>query len=373
MLNPEQTDADYLARAFVLAEYGRYTAHPNPCVGCVLVQQGNIVGEGYHVSAGSSHAEANALSQAGQRAKGATAYVTLEPCSFHGRTPSCAHALVTAGVSRVVVATLDPDPRNAGAGCKVLEDAGISVVTPLMEASAKAIIPGHFKRHETGMPYVRLKLAMSLDGKTALANGKSQWLTSEAARLDVQRLRARSAAIVTGVQSVIDDDPLLSVRNLRHRHADLACELVKPVFILDSHCRVPDTAKILSNPGAQLVYCHPSSRKLPVPVIQVGAGDDGRVDLRELLRVLGEQQCSEVLFECGATLAGSLVEQGLFDELVIYMAPTFMGSDARSLLNVPEIAKMEDLLQLRIADVRIIGRDMRVTVVKDVDSSDISE
>ena len=371
MLNPNQTDADYLARALVLAEYGRYTTHPNPCVGCVLVRQGNIVGEGYHVSAGDMHAEANALAQAGRRAKGATAYVTLEPCSFHGRTPSCADALVTAGVSRVVVATLDPDPRNAGAGCKTLEEAGISVVTPFMEASAKALIPGHFKRYETGMPYVRLKLAMSLDGKTALANGESQWITGEPARLDVQRLRARSAAIVTGVQSVIDDDPMLTVRELHHRHGALACELNKSVFILDSHCRVPDTAKILANPGAQLVCCHPSSRQLPIPVLQLGAGDDGRVGLRELLVVLGKRQCSEVLFECGATLAGSLVEQGLFDELIIYMAPKLMGNDARSLLNVPEIAKIDDILQLRIADVRLIGQDMRVTVVRKL--SDTSE
>jgi diaminohydroxyphosphoribosylaminopyrimidine deaminase/5-amino-6-(5-phosphoribosylamino)uracil reductase len=371
MLNPNQTDADYLARALVLAEYGRYTTHPNPCVGCVLVQQGNIVGEGYHVSAGDMHAEANALAQAGRRAKGATAYVTLEPCSFHGRTPSCADALVKAGVSRVVVATLDPDPRNAGVGCKTLEEAGIRVVTPFMEASAKALIPGHFKRYETGMPYVRLKLAMSLDGKTALANGESQWITGEPARLDVQRLRARSAAIVTGVQSVIDDDPMLTVRELHHRHGALACELNKSVFILDSHCRVPDTAKILANPAAQLVCCHPSSRQLPVPVLQLGAGDDGRVDLRELLVVLGKRQCSEVLFECGATLAGSLVEQGLFDELIIYMAPKLMGNDARSLLNVPEIAKIDDILQLRIADVRLIGQDMRVTVVRKL--SDTSE
>ena len=213
VVSAKRTDAAYLARALRIAERGIFTTHPNPRVGCVLVKEDRIVGEGYHFKAGDDHAEGSALKVAGHDARGATAYVTLEPCSFTGRTPSCAAALVAAGVSRVVVAMIDPDPRNAGAGLQMLRDAGVEVITPLMEDSARALNPGHVKRHETGVPYIRLKLAMSLDGKTALRNGESHWITGNEARRDVQRLRAASSAIVTGVQTVINDDPMLTVRD----------------------------------------------------------------------------------------------------------------------------------------------------------------
>ena len=368
MAHPRRSDASYLAHALRIAERGMFTTHPNPRVGCVLVRQDVIVGEGYHVKAGDEHAEASALKAAGDKARGATAYVTLEPCSFEGRKPSCAAALIAAGVSRVVAAMDDPDPRNAGKGLQILRDAGVEVTTPLMEESARALNPGHVKRHETGMPFVRLKLAMSLDGKTALRNGESQWITGSEARRDVQRLRASSSAIVTGVQTVIDDDPTLTVRadGFDSEFADLASALDKSVYVLDSKGRIPKGAKLASNPNAILVSCCPVSSAMRT--MQVSSGVDGRVELLEFLRYLGREECNEVLFECGATLAGSLVAQKLVDEFVFYLAPSLMGNDARSLLNLTEIDKMEDLLQLKISDLRMVGEDIRVTAIQCQDS-----
>ncbi len=354
------SDEEYLARALRLAERGLYTTHPNPRVGCLLVRAGRVVGEGYHLRAGEGHAEARALADAGDEARGATAYVTLEPCSFHGRTPSCAHALVEAGIARVVAAMTDPDPRNAGAGFRILRDAGVEVVTPLMLASARQLNPGHVMRHETGRPFVRLKLAMSLDGRTALASGESRWITGVDARRDVQRYRARSSAIVTGVQTIIDDDPLMTVRgaDLQHESGDLASAVPRTLYVLDSQCRIPAGARVLSNANTVVVCTEPVSGALPH--IVVGKDPEGRVCLQQLLRTLAERDCAEVLFECGATLAGALVREQLFDELIIYTAPTLMGDGARSLLNVPEIVKMTDLPRLNIADVRMVGRDIRV-------------
>ena len=354
-------DANFLARAIQLAGRGRYSTHPNPCVGCVLVKQGKVVGEGYHVRAGGEHAEACALAAAGEDARRATAYVTLEPCSFHGRTPSCAQALIEAGVSRVVVALEDPDERNAGKGIQMLREAGMEVVTGVLENSASRLVPGHIKRHVTGMPFVRLKLAMSLDGKVALRNGESKWITSEAARRDVQKLRAGSGAIVTGVQTVIDDDPSLSVRasELDVLHIDEAVSVARPVYILDSGLRTPPEAKLLARPGTVQV-CNKGVGGGRPGVMEVPS-KGGRVDLAAFLRVLAANEHSEVLFECGATLAGSLVEQGLADELIIYVAPAFMGGGARSLLNLPEIDRMSDLVKLTISDIRRVGEDFRVT------------
>jgi diaminohydroxyphosphoribosylaminopyrimidine deaminase/5-amino-6-(5-phosphoribosylamino)uracil reductase len=363
VVKAKRTDATYLARALRIAERGIFTTHPNPRVGCVLVKEDRIVGEGYHVKAGDDHAEGAALKVAGHDARGATAYVTLEPCSFAGRTPSCAAALVAAGVSRVVVAMIDPDPRNAGAGLQMLRDAGVEVITPLMEDSARALNPGHVKRYETGLPYIRLKLAMSLDGKTALRNGESHWITGNEARRDVQRLRAASSAIVTGVQTVINDDPMLTVRDDDlGEHSDLASKLDKNVYILDSKGRIPKSAKLVSNSNAVLVSCSPVS--INMRTMQVTSGVDERVDLPEFLRCLGREECNEVLFECGATLAGSLVEQRLVDEFIIYIAPTLMGNDAQSLLNLAEIDKMGNLMQLKISDIRMVGDDFRVTAVQ---------
>jgi diaminohydroxyphosphoribosylaminopyrimidine deaminase/5-amino-6-(5-phosphoribosylamino)uracil reductase len=373
-------DIKYLSRALRIAEKGKYSTHPNPRVGCVLVRQGDtvgmsdrIVGEGYHIIAGSGHAEANALLAAGDQAKGATAYITLEPCSFHGRTPSCAQSLVSAGISRAVIAMLDPDTRNAGKGIRILEDAGIEVTLPMLETSAASLNPGHIKRYTKGLPFVRLKLAMSLDGKTALANGESKWITSAAARMDVQRLRAMSSAIVTGVQTVIDDNPSLTVRSdeLDVPHHAQAISVARPVYILDSNGRTPPDANLAQTRGTVVV----TTRRIPttdiepldietldIETLSVPADGNGRVDLEAFLKELSAREHNEVLFECGQTLAGSLIVSGLVDEIILYIAPKFMGDSARSLLKLAEIDRMSDLVSLTITDVRKIGDDMRVTV-----------
>ena len=364
MLSVKTGDTEYLSRALRIAAKGIYTTHPNPRVGCVLVKRGRVIGEGYHLRAGEEHAEAIALKMAGDQANGCTAYVTLEPCSFKGRTPSCALALIKAGVKRVVSAMKDPDPRNAGAGHKILQEAGIQVTTPLLEKSARALNPGHIKRHETGMPYVRVKLAMSLDGKTALANGESRWITGEHARKDVQRLRARSSAIVTGVQTVMDDNPSLKVRSneLDHEHARLAGEIEKSIYILDSNGRIGENNKLTLDTNAILVSCVPIKTRMQT--LQIERSPEGRVNLLDFLTSLARSGCNEVLFECGATLAGSVVQEKLFDELIFYIAPKLMGNDAKSLLKLLEIDNMQNVSRLQIKDVRMVGDDLRVLVVQ---------
>ena len=366
-LNSHET---FMALALREAERGLYTAQPNPRVGCLLVKDGEIVGRGFHLQTGQGHAEANALRDAGARADGATCYVTLEPCSFVGRTPSCADALISAGVKTVVYAMTDPHTRNQGLGLAKLRDAGIDVVGPVLEVSARALNPGHIRRFETGLPFVRLKLAMSLDGKTALANGDSQWITSAAARQDVQRLRARSSVVVTGVETVISDDPAMTVRadELEVEYADLAATVARSIIVMDTHLRIPRVSRILQNPQTQ-VACSAAAALTMVDADQevrsirtmvTSLGPDGRLDIPELLRHLASQNNNEVLFECGATLAGSLVRSGLVDEIVLYMAPRLMGKDARSLLNIPAIGNMGDLIELDIQDVRQVGPDLRL-------------
>ena len=355
-------DQRFMAKAIRLAENGRYSTHPNPCVGCVLVRQGDIVGEGFHLLAGQGHAEANALVEAGTAARGSVAYVTLEPCSFHGRTPSCARALVKADVSKVVVAMLDPHERNAGKGIQILKDAGIEVVTPFMAESAQRLVQGHVSRCTKKKPFVRLKLAMTLDGKTALSSGESKWITSAESRADVQKLRARSAAIVTGVQTVIDDDPALSVRGeeLKVDRAQLCAGVRRPVYILDSGLRVPATVQLMAVPSTVVVTTSDRDAHLPVEVLRLAAHDN-RVDIQALLKELAAREHSEVLFECGPTLAGSLLDQRLADEVVIYIAPRLMGHSGRSLLNLAEVGRMSDLGELSIKDIRVIGPDIKVT------------
>ena len=365
-MNPA-ADAAYMADAIRFAERGLYTAHPNPRVGAVIANRGKIVGRGFHLKTGEAHAEANALAEAGEASRGATVYCTLEPCSFHGRTPSCAQALIDAGVSRVVVAMVDPHPKNAGAGIRMLQDAGIEVVCPYMESSARLLNPGHVKRLEQGLPFVRLKLAMSLDGKTALANGESRWITGEPARRDVQKLRARSSAIVTGVQTVIDDDPSMTVRagELETEFAAVSASLGRPIVILDPNLRVNADAGLLANPNT-VIACLDSAPERPeinATRLRMPADAVGRIDLHELLRHLADMECNEVLFECGATLAAAVIAAGLVDELVIYAAPVMMGADARSLLKLAKIDSMHDLIELQVADVRHIGKDIRMTCV----------
>lgn len=351
-----------MADALRLAEKGRYSVHPNPTVGCVLVRQDEVVGRGYHVRVGTHHAEAAALEMAGESARGATAYVTLEPCSFKGRTPSCADSMIKAGVSRVFVATIDPDPRNAGKGLQMLRDAGIEVIHPVLEASAKQLLKGHILRLTEQRPYVRLKLAMSLDGGTALANGDSKWITSAESRADVQKLRAMSGAIVTGVQTVIDDDPQLTVRSeqLNVLHAGEAISVNRPVYVLDPTLRVPRDAKLLAAANTVLVSTGATDNALENEVLPL-PDRDGRVDLKALLNELANREHSNVLFECGRTLAGSVIEQSLADEVIIYVAAKLMGQDARSLLKLHEIARMADLVVLTTSDIRQVGADFRIT------------
>ena len=360
-------DAYYLSLAIRAAENGLYSTHPNPRVGCVLVRDGQILSSGYHLQAGCGHAEANALKPLDGNAQGATAYVTMEPCSYAGRTPSCARALVSAGISRLVCAMTDPHPRNQGRGYQILREAGIEVVEGLLEAASRALNPGHISRFTLGRPYVRLKLAMSLDGKTALANGQSRWITGPEARADVQKLRARSSAIVTGVQTVIDDDPSLSVRAdaVPIPHAALAARVSRKVVVLDPEARMPASAKLMADANLVLMTLADAKHIAPQNIchikIAMAAGGPRKLDLSKVLQSMTDFDCNEVLFECGATLAGSMLQARLVDELVIYVAAKLMGNDARSLLQMPELQAMSKVQTMEFTDIRMIGRDIRIT------------
>ncbi|MGD8907943.1 MAG: bifunctional diaminohydroxyphosphoribosylaminopyrimidine deaminase/5-amino-6-(5-phosphoribosylamino)uracil reductase RibD [Chromatiales bacterium] len=367
------SDADhrYMGRAIQLARKGLYTTHPNPRVGCVLAKQGEVVGEGYHRRAGEPHAERNALAQAGERARGATAYVTLEPCCHQGRTPPCSDGLIEAGVKRVVAAMRDPNPRVAGAGFSQLRAAGIEVEEGVMQAQAERLNPGYTKRMRQGLPYVRCKLAMSLDGRTAMASGESQWITSAAAREDVHRLRARSAAILTGFGTLQADDPSMNVR-LSPQALGLDADLHTPQplrVVLDPRLQTPPAAKMLSLSGPVLIVCSDEARLDAAPLEAAGAqvvtrpADGDMLDLRQVMDYLAQQEINEVLLESGAVLAGAMMAEGLIDELVIYLAPHLMGSDARSLFHLPAIEMMSQRISLRITDLRQVGEDIRITAV----------
>ena len=362
-------DREWMSRALMLAERGVYTTEPNPRVGCVLVADGRIVGEGWHVRAGEGHAEVNALAQAGDLARGATAYVTLEPCSHFGRTPPCADALVKAGVSRVVAAMQDPNPQVAGNGLNRLREAGIEVSCGLLEAQAQALNPGFIKRMQQGLPWVRVKLAMSLDGRTAMASGESKWITGPAARADVQRLRARSGAVVSGADSVLLDDSALPVRaaelGLPADEAAAAAERQPLRVLIDSLRRVPLDQRFFRETGPTLVistsaeqaaddYRAAGSELLAVP------GADGKVDLHAVLQTLAERGCNEVLVEAGAGLSGAFWRAGLVDELIVYMAPRLLGSQARPLMQLP-FESMSEAMDVAIVDMRAIGQDWRIT------------
>ena len=364
-------DHRFMARALRLAQRGLYTTHPNPRVGCVLVKDGKIVGEGFHLRAGEPHAERLAIADAGVEVKGATAYVTLEPCSHHGRTPPCADALIEAGVSRVVAAMQDPNPQVAGEGLERLRQAGIKVECGLMEREAAALNPGFIKRMQQGLPYVRCKLAMSLDGRTAMASGESRWITDEAARKDVHRLRARSSAIVTGIGTVQADDPSMNVRLAREDLSGLPQEAEphQPLrVVLDSQLQMSPQAKMLSLPGMTAIICcserDPDKRsKLEAAgalVFRRPAGNSC-IELRSVFEYLATQEINEILLEAGSVLSGSALMEGLVDELVIYMAPHLMGDDGLGLFHLPGLEKMQDRIDLNITDVRSVGRDIRIT------------
>ncbi|MDP3584801.1 MAG: bifunctional diaminohydroxyphosphoribosylaminopyrimidine deaminase/5-amino-6-(5-phosphoribosylamino)uracil reductase RibD [Thiobacillus sp.] len=347
-----------MARALQLAARGLFTTSPNPRVGCVIVKDGQVIGEGWHQRAGTPHAEIHALGQAGDAARGATVYVTLEPCSHHGRTPPCAEALVNAGVARVVAAMRDPNPLVAGGGIDMLTLAGIHAEVGLMEAEAHALNPGFISRMTRQRPWVRLKTAATLDGKTALANGASQWITGEAARADVQQLRARACAILTGSGTVLADNPRMTVREL-----DIGRQPLR--VIVDSGLRTPAAAAILP----ALVACHHAPPTARAALEQTGAdvielpGIDGRVDLAALLTLLAQRGVNELHVEAGAALNGALLAAGLVDEWVAYVAPMAVGDDARGLFAMPALTTLADAARFRLADVRQIGGDLRLMLL----------
>ena len=354
----------YMSHALQLAERGLYTTDPNPRVGCVLVKDGAVVGEGWHVRAGEPHAEINALRAAAERARGATAYVTLEPCCHHGRTPPCTDALIAAGVTEVVAAMVDPNPRVAGQGLAQLAAAGIAVRQDLLSTQAEALNPGFVMRMRQGRPFVRAKLAMSLDGRTAMASGESQWITGDAARADVQHWRARSAAILTGINTVLADDPSLNVRR-----ADVSGAAPRPPLrvILDTRLALPPSARLLGLPGRTVVCTAVDDATKYQPLQQAGAtvihlpsADDGSLDLSAVMALLAREQINEVLLEAGATLNGAMLQAGLIDELVIYMAPHLMGDAARGLFHLPGLQAMCDRIDLDIIDIRAVGKDWRI-------------
>lgn len=352
-------DHEFMSRAIQLAYRGLYTTDPNPRVGCVLVKNGRIIGEGWHERAGKPHAEINALLQASEYAQGATAYVTLEPCCHHGKTPPCSDALIAAQLARVVIAMQDPNPKVAGNGIQQLRGAGMQVETGLLEAQARALNPGFIRRIQTRRPYVRNKLAMSLDGRTAMADGESKWITSEAAREDVQRWRARSSAIVTGISTVLSDDPAMTVRLPGTERQPLR-------VIIDTNLSTPATAKILQQPGRTLIMTASQDEAARVQLQEAGAQivqlpqQGNHIDLRAVLEELTELEVNEVLLETGATLSGAMLEAGLIDELIIYMAPLLMGDAARPLFKLPQLAKMQDRIELELREVRAVGKDLRV-------------
>ena len=358
-------DQVYMAQALRLAEQGLYSAHPNPRVGCVIVAQQQVVGEGWHVRAGEPHAEVHALRQAGALALGATAYVTLEPCSHHGRTPPCAEALARSGIARVVVAMQDPNPQVAGRGLAYLRQQGIEVevMTGELAAAARRLNCGFVKRMETGLPFVRLKLAMSLDGRTAMASGESQWITGPAARADVQCLRARCSAILTGAATVLTDDARLTVRAeqlpLDEPLRELALSRPPLRIVIDGRLRVPtDMAFFTVGPVWVVTHQTPPANTAQIEYLQLPAVN-GHVDLTAVLNALGQRGVNELLVEAGPHLAGAFMQAGLVDELYVYMAAKLLGSSAQPLLQLP-IDVMADAVDLQITDIRSVGADWRI-------------
>ncbi|MBS0344972.1 MAG: bifunctional diaminohydroxyphosphoribosylaminopyrimidine deaminase/5-amino-6-(5-phosphoribosylamino)uracil reductase RibD [Proteobacteria bacterium] len=351
-------DYRWMARALELAERGLFTTTPNPRVGCVIVRDGAIVGEGWHVRAGEPHAEVHALAMAGEQARGATAYVTLEPCSHHGRTPPCADALVKAGVARVVAAMEDPNPLVAGRGMARLSDAGIETLAGVQENEARELNIGFISRMTRGRPWLRLKAAATLDGKTALNNGVSQWITGDDARRDAHRWRARSCAVLTGIGTVRDDDPQLNVRAIPTERQPLR-------IVVDARLETPLTARILD--GGRVLVAGAIQDDERIAALQRRGADvlilpnkGGKVDLPALMTELGRRGINEVLAESGFKLNGSLLREDCVDELILYLAPALAGDDARGLFNLPALSSLADKRELAFRDVRQIGRDLRI-------------
>lgn len=347
-----------MAEALQLAALGMFSTQPNPRVGCVIARNDRVVGRGYHQRAGGPHAEVLALADASDAAEGATAYVTLEPCSHHGRTPPCAEALITAGVARVVMAMLDPHDVVNGAGRRLLQDAGIVVEAGLMSAVAEALNPGFLHRVRFGRPYVRIKLAASLDGRTALASGESQWISAEDSRRDVQCWRARSSAILTGIGTVLADDPQMTVR--------LDGLEQQPVRVVaDSRWRTPVSSRIVNLPG-RVIIAGSEQHAIPADLSTSGASllplreVEGKLDLRQLLEALAEEQVNELQVEAGETLCGALLKQGLVDEILLYQAPVILGEGGSGLFAGLGLSSMKNKVQLQLIESCFIGKDQRL-------------
>jgi len=353
-------DARWMARAVNLARNGIYTTAPNPHVGCVLVKHGQIIAEGWTQRPGFAHAEVAALAQT-QEAKGATAYVTLEPCSHYGRTGPCCDALIAAGISRVVVAMTDPNPQVSGRGLQKMREAGIEVVLGVLQQEAALLNRGFFKRMTQSLPWICSKLAMSLDGRTAMASGESQWITSPQARQDVQRFRAASSAILTGIGTVLADDPQLNAR--------VDFDFTPPIkVVLDSALRMPLSAKLLKTPGETWVFTagNDTAKQLALQdlgckIIQVD-NQAGHLDLAQVFKRLAELEINTVWIEAGATLNGSLLSSGLVDEWMVYMATCVLGHEGRSLFHLPGLQAMTDKKQLNLINIRQLGPDLRLTL-----------
>jgi diaminohydroxyphosphoribosylaminopyrimidine deaminase / 5-amino-6-(5-phosphoribosylamino)uracil reductase len=352
-------DYQFMARALRLAERGLLTTTPNPRVGCVIVRDGVVVGEGWHERAGEPHAEVHALRAAGEQARGATAYVTLEPCNHTGRTPPCTHALIESGIKTVVAATADPNPLVAGTGLEALFGAGLETAVGLLEDQSQELNIGFFSRMTRGRPWLRMKVAASLDGKTALNNGASQWITGEAARRDGHLWRARSCAVLTGIGTVRDDNPQLTVRALETSRQPRK-------ILVDSRLEVPIDAKIFDG-SEVLIFCASADQEKRVALKDKNAtvvelpDDTGKVDLAAMAQELGKRGMNEVLIEAGTKLNGSLIQADLIDELVIYLAPHLMGDQARGMFGMPELTALSERRALTIVDIRQIGNDIRIT------------
>ena len=358
-VNFSAEDHVLMARALALAERGRDTATPNPNVGCVIARDGRVIGEGWHARAGEPHAEAKALAACTSPAEGATAYVTLEPCSHHGRTPPCADALVAAKVARVVAALEDPNPLVKGQGLARLRDAGIRVETGLLEAQAREVHLGFLARMSRGRPWIRIKSAASLDGRIALANGESRWITGVAARQDVHALRARSCAMLTGIGTVLRDDPQLTVRHV-------PCTRQPRRVVIDSRLDLPATARILSGePPLVLTVSPDRGRRAALEArgaeVVVVPAVGGKTDLAAVAGLLAERGFNEVTVETGARLNGSLLAAGVVDEIVLYLAPMLLGDCAQGLFALPALERLDAAIRPRVVDLRVVGADIRIT------------
>ena len=352
----------YMAQAIQLAWKGLYTADPNPRVGCVIVKQDQIVGRGWHHRAGEAHAEINALHDAGHEAEGADCYVTLEPCSHFGRTPTCADALIQAGIKRLFGGMTDRNPWVSGAGIQRVKQAGIKVHDGLLTHQAERLNPGFIKRMSLGRPFVRTKMAMSLDGRTAMASGESKWITGPEARADVQKLRARSSAVLTGIGTVLADDPLLNVRHVEDWYP--AGEVIRQPLkvVVDSELRMPGNAKILNDDKVLLFTNSDQMIRDDVETIVLPAPNH-QVDLSGMLAVLAKREVNEVMVEAGAVLNGALLRSQLIDEMIFYVAPKLMGDAARAVFHLPGMERMAQNIHLQITDIRAVGQDWRITAV----------